>query len=149
MSGIDIYNYSARLRRQRTRVIKEYGERALLFPRAQSAQPRKAQKILGTDNDPVPPGQRFWLKSTFMRQFWQPIRSRVPSWEADGITPYSIRHLYATWRSNSLGRTPAAVAASMGHRGVDLVFQRYVAAPDLPEAATAWLPPGASPIKPE
>lgn len=46
MSGIDIYNYSARLRRQRTRVIKEYGERALLFPGPSQPNPGRHRKSL-------------------------------------------------------------------------------------------------------
>ena len=144
--GLGVYAYDERLYEQWQRARKAHGPDALLFGRLMAAKPRKPQAISGISGDPLPPGQRIWTRSPFASAFWRPIRELQDEWRAEEFTPYSLRHLYASYRLNVLNHPVAAVAASMGHSTVDVVLRRYVAAPEIPPSEVAWLPPGATPI---
>ena len=144
--AIGIYAVDQRFIDHAVRVRAKHGPNALMFGRLMAAKPRKPQLVEGIDSDPIPPGQRFWTRGPLSSALWRPVRDLVPEWKSEQFTPYSLRHLYATHRLNTLHHPVAAVAASMGHSTVDVVLRRYVAAPEIPPSEVAWLPPGATPI---
>lgn len=141
-----VYAYDQRILEHTLRVRAAHGPNALLFGRLMAAKPRKPQVVEGIGSDPIPPGQRFWTRGPLSSALWRPVRDLVPEWKAEGYTPYSLRHLYASYRLNVLNHPVAAVAAAMGHSTVDVVLRRYVAPPEIAQSEVAWLPPGATPI---